>query len=441
MSTGTTTILGVGIIGLSTAYYLAQHQPPNTIHLVDPSPELFASASGHAGGFLARDWFGPDVAPLGALSFDEHRRLADAWGGAEKWGYRRSTALSYEVGTGGKGKGKGRGGAGGGGARGEDWLRTGESRATSAAEGGSAEEKEEEGKKEDRVPPWLRREDGDSVSVIGDEDTAAQVDPLRLCRFLLDECLRQGVHLHHPARAVAVMTDIRDELSSVRIQDTTADSSMETDLPCTRLIIAAGAWSARVFTELFPQSTTKLPVSSLAGHSLVMRSSRWTETADTREKENKKTGSGYYHAVFTTSEAGFSPEIFSRAGGEIWIGGLNSSTLPLPTLATEREIRADAISELRQTAGQLLGDGDLEFVREALCFRPVTPYGIPIISRIDDGQLGGGITTRAGTEGGVFLATGHGPWGISLSLGTGVVLAEIIQGRHVSADVSSLVIQ
>ena len=90
-----TVILGAGIIGVSTAYYLSEHQEPSSIHLVEPSPELFSSASGHAGGFLAKDWFGPSLAALGALSFEEHRRLAEEHGGKEKWGYSPATCVGY----------------------------------------------------------------------------------------------------------------------------------------------------------------------------------------------------------------------------------------------------------------------------------------------------------------------------------------------------------
>lgn len=52
-----TVILGAGIIGCATAYYLSHsgHTKPDTIHLVEASEELFASASGKAGGFLAAD--------------------------------------------------------------------------------------------------------------------------------------------------------------------------------------------------------------------------------------------------------------------------------------------------------------------------------------------------------------------------------------------------
>lgn len=436
-----TTILGAGIIGLSTAYYLAQHQPPGTIHLVEPSPALFASASGQAGGFLARDWFAPASAALGALSFDEHARLADAHDGAARWGYRRSTTVSYHA------PGK-RGAREEGGAtrqRGEDWLLAGTSRATAAAASADARG-EEDGSRV--MPPWLRSSEGDWVSVIGDGATTAQLDPLQLCRFLLEECVSRGVHLHHPARAVAVMTDMRDELSSVRIAGLGASPSAESDILCARLVVAAGAWSALALAELFPGlrgPTGAVPISSLSGHHLVVRSPRWTVGMD------EVVGC---HAVFATGgeeedeekeEDGtggkFSPEMFSRASGEIWIGGLNSAATPLPAGPAEARIEHGAIAAVRREAGRLLsgpGGDDLEIIREGLCFRPVTPRGTPIIARIEDERLGGGVKTRPGAEGGVFLAAGHGPWGISLSLGTGMVLAEMAQERRLSADVSSL---
>lgn len=254
-------------------------------------------------------------------------------------------------------------------------------------------------------------------------------DPLRLSHFLLDECQFRGVHLHQPAKVLSVSKDLKGELSSVRIL---SKNETETDIPCTRLIITAGAWTPQVFSTLFPASKLKIPVTSLAGHSLVIKSPRWA-------KEHEATGC---HAVFTTDPAGFSPEIFSRVGGEIYVAGLNSSTIPLPKLPTDTQIDDAAIEKLKTVSAKLLGlpglEDDFEIMREGLCFRPVTASGRPIITRIEDGMLGAAMSTRGGGEGGVFLSAGHGPWGISLSLGTGKVLAEMVEGEKTSASVESL---
>jgi glycine/D-amino acid oxidase-like deaminating enzyme len=71
------------------------------------------------------------------------------------------------------------------------------------------------------------------------------------------------------------------------------------------------------------------------------------------------------------------------------------------------------------------------------CFRPVTSSGRPLVSRIPDEKLGG-VRTRGGGDGGVFIAAGHGAWGISHAPGTGLVLAELMEGRPTSAKIEAL---
>lgn len=67
----------------------------------------------------------------------------------------------------------------------------------------------------------------------------------------------------------------------------------------------------------------------------------------------------------------------------------------------------------------------------------MTSSGRPIISRVSDERLGG-VKTRQGADGGVFIAAGHGAWGISHAPGTGFVLAELIEGRTPSAKIDAL---
>ncbi|KAI9738735.1 MAG: hypothetical protein M1834_008240 [Cirrosporium novae-zelandiae] len=411
-----TVIIGAGIIGTSTAYYLSRSPTTSadSIHLVESSPRLFASASGYAGGFLAKDWFSSSVVSLGVLSFELHAQLADQYGGRERWGYARSTGLSLtDSGDGPEMDGK----------RGEDWLFEGTSRA------GVAATRESVGAK---APSWLTRQKGGKLETLSNGDTSAQM------------CNR-GVHLHQPARVLSISTNLSSELSSIRI----LENDIETDIPCSRVVITAGAWTPQVFSSLFPSSQTKIPISSLAGYSLLVRSPRWT--ADTKmptEEERPKE----CHSVFTTTtdKPGFSPEIISRLGGEIWVGGLNSSTLPLPdVVATDSSsfsnLDLESINALKTVSTRLLGlprkqeqENDLEILRTGVCFRPVTPRGQAIITRLGDEVLGGGVRTREGKGGGLFIAAGHGPWGISLGPGTGRVLVELIEGKPTSADVRGL---
>ena len=55
------------------------------------------SASGKAGGFLARDWHRGHTASLAALSFDLHQALSDEYNGEERWAYRRVTTLQVKI--------------------------------------------------------------------------------------------------------------------------------------------------------------------------------------------------------------------------------------------------------------------------------------------------------------------------------------------------------
>ncbi|KAK1244554.1 hypothetical protein MKX07_003353 [Trichoderma sp. CBMAI-0711] len=424
-----TVILGSGVIGLSTAYYLLQHQSGSTIHLVDSANELFASASGFAGGFLAKDWFRPELAALAALSFEEHRRLAEQENGRDNWGYAKSVTLSYDpdgsltmIGGGGKKK------------RGEDWLLEGTSRAGLV----DARRELEDGE----VPAWLRRTDGDSVRVIDDGSGTAIVDPLRFCKFLLEKVKAAGVQIHNPAVATRLETDEAGKLSGVAVSH--PDGSDETVIiPASRVLLSAGCWTPHVFHDLFKNRYyIDIPIESLGGHSLVVKAPQKVTTC---------------HSVYTTMD-GLSPEVYSRPDGVIYVAGVNHASIPLPKPRVKAVTFDESVQKLKDIARRLIAtpeggqEEDLEIVREGLCFRPITKRGTPYIARLPEDKLGEDFTTARGGGGdgaeggsglglgggGVFIAAGHGPWGISLSLGTGKVMAEMMSGKPLSADISSL---
>ncbi|KAL8768530.1 MAG: hypothetical protein Q9203_005720 [Teloschistes exilis] len=405
----TTVIIGAGIIGTSTAYYLSQLVTEGSkIVLVESSPELFASASGYAAGFLAREWHWQATASLGRLSFDLHKELAKENNGQENWGYSPSTATSLAETIGGDGD--------------EDWLGEGASRAKAA---------KRIAENDDTRPVWLAPHHG-RPDIIDKGDGTALVDPYQLCHFLLSKCRKRGVKLYQPAQATRVTRDSSGALSSIHIVHEESPGSLQDhDIPCNRLVLAAGAWTAQVFSTLFPSSKLKIPVSSLAGHSLLLRSPHWPPpslnidvdpSSDLQQKQLPPC-----HALFTSDPIGqYAPELFTRLpSGHIYIAGLNWQ-YPLPKLATERVIDPEAIRTLKETSERLLGKGEFEVERESLCFRPVTGKGTPIVGPVGK------------EEEGVWVAAGHGPWGISLSLGTGKCVAEMVEGKETSADLGRL---
>ncbi|CBF87465.1 hypothetical protein AN9356.2 [Aspergillus nidulans FGSC A4] len=423
-----TIILGGGIIGSSIAYYLSQQDPSRAsqIHIIESSDTLFSSASGYAAGFLAKDWFEPSLLPLGEYSFALHESLAAEHDGNKKWGYMKGMALSL-----------GSTDAGSGGARGDDWLRSGTSRAETAT---TKPVVLEEG------PEWLTKQKATAIEKISEGGSVAQVDPLRLSHFLLEQAVSRGVKLHQPSRATSLVTDSSRMVTAIKISNHATKT--ESILPCTNIIIAAGSWTPRVFSSLFPSSTTTFPIYPLAGYSLVIRSPRYTE-------RHEKELNGESHAVFTTHppSCGFSPEIFSREGSEIYIAGLNSREIPVPERVEdlkERYYDEKEMQKLKDVTVRLMGKlpvgktestdeipntNDLEILREGLCLRPVAERGVPFVSKVDDSTLGGIKTAQ---NGGVFVAAGHGPWGISLALGTGSVVADLVRGVTPAVDVRGL---
>jgi hypothetical protein len=111
---------------------------------------------------------------------------------------------------------------------------------------------------------------------------------------------------------------------------------------------------------LFPTATTRVPISSLGGHSLLIRNPHFK--ADEPHKET-------CHAVFATDTLGFSPEWFARTGGELYLAGLNSTMVPLPEVATDVKASVKAIEKLKACAMAMM-EGvpgkKLEVLRESL---------------------------------------------------------------------------
>jgi len=66
---------------------------------------------------------------------------------------------------------------------------------------------------------------------------------------------------------------------------------------------------------------------------------------------------------------GFSPEWFARTGGELYLAGLNSTTIPLPDVATEVKASEKSIEQLKACARAMMVNvpgQEFEVLREGL---------------------------------------------------------------------------
>ena len=147
-------VVGGGIMGCSTAYYLTKLGHKN-VTLIE-SEEIAHAASGRAGGFLAHDWCDSgETRDLARRSYNIHESLSDELG--EECGYRKMNTVSVEI----------------------------------APRDGSGEKYKH---KYSSVPQWV---DGNvkSCEVIGTTNTTAQVHPKLLTKAFMTAAQRKGAKL------------------------------------------------------------------------------------------------------------------------------------------------------------------------------------------------------------------------------------------------------
>ncbi len=199
-------ILGGGVIGAATAYYLSRR---GLNPVIIERTGLANAASGKSGGFLARDWCdGTPLQMLARRSFDLHARLADEIAG--DWGYRRMTTYA---GTGGRARGS---------TFALDWL-------------------------------------SDAVSVsqrLGSTETTAQVHPRLFTEALMRAAEASGAQLR-----VGEATGIALDGSPRRVTGVMVDGER---IAADVVVVAMGPWSIAA-AKWLPLP----PVFGLKGHSLV----------------------------------------------------------------------------------------------------------------------------------------------------------------------------
>lgn len=380
-------IIGGGIIGCTTAYYLSRLQPSYRITLLEASKKgVGQGASGKAGGLVAK-WAYPKE--LVKISFREHAALAEEHNGASRWGWRYVNCGSWE----------GRGVV--------DKIpkdsadrKVGQKKSLEKtlglSSGGATPEKKATNarRKKTGLPDdltWVSESLTNSYTSMAPPRDTAQVYPYEFTSSMLELAQENGVEF---ITGQAISIDINGPTASALDRKVTGvkyrDSSTGTTrtIPCSHVILAAGAWSP----TLLPQFD--LPISPMRAHSITL------------QPQNGVVISPY--VLFTNINFPLargaraidaSPEIYARPNNEVYACGPGDDT-SLPDTVDDVVIDEGACDTIREHVSSIS-----EVLREAkvdkrqACFLPLVSTG------------GGPIIGEASKIArGLIIATGHTCW-------------------------------
>ena len=414
----TIVIVGAGIIGATTAFFLTRHPSfsSNTTITLLEATSVASGASGKAGGLLALWAYPSCIVPL---SFRLHRELAGEFGGKERWGYRGVGCGSLElrgreVGRGARVLREGKDVEG----KGEGIVGVHDERV--AGKEGSVSLQKRKGEKGRLTSAmglpgdldWVSEECVEEYSSMGGEGQTAQVHPFQFTTSMVKLAEEKGVKV-----VLGSVTGIEggsDEEKTVRYTDKSTGEGKS--LKATDVVVTAGPWSKTVWPGA--------PIGNTRAHSVTIRPSR--EVSAHCLFTQLELPKNFKEGVKSTKKY-VSPEIYARPNNELYACGEGDHLVPLPKTTADvvvDESRCQDIVDYCASFSDEMRDGKV-LVRQA-CYLPLVESG--------GGPLIGPTKTK-----GVWIATGHTCWGIQNGPATGKLMSEFIfDGKAKSASVSSL---
>ena len=356
-------IVGGGIIGCTTAYYLSHHPSFRSgideITILESSTTGVAQgASGKAGGLVSK-WAFPRE--LVDVSFPEHVRLAELHNGAERWGWRYVNCGEWE-------------------GRGEDSSSPADVGPEVGDGGGETSLEKRRGKGLPDDLRWVKESLTDSYSPMAGDGETAQVHPYQFTTSMLELAQSKGVKLRLGAIAGPIAFDM-ENVTGVYYQTLTAPMEF---VPATHAILCAGPWT--------PTILPSVPVKATLIHSIVIQPQPGVQISP--------------YALFTkiglpgeVDDA--SPHICARPNNEVYACG-SGEKIPLPHFVDHikvDEAECDAIFRHVASISPELRAGTV--VKKEASFLPTAKKG----------KLGGPIIGPAPRMAkGYYIATGHTYW-------------------------------
>lgn len=223
----------------------------------------------------------------------------------------------------------------------------------------------------------------------------AQVHPFKFTTSILSLAQESGAEF---------IQGLCTKINDTSITYTSEDKSSAT-LSADTVIVTTGPWT--------PKLLPSIPISTSRAHSIVI------------EPPTQLPAQAIFFSYSSSSHT-MEPELYSRPSS-VYICGPTDSTHALPDYARDVEILEKATGTLERFASSISTRLAENIVTRQACYLPFHERGYPAI---------GWLSKR------VYLAAGHGVWGISLAPGTGKIVAEMVlsgsNGRIGGIDMSKL---
>ncbi|KXT01557.1 hypothetical protein AC578_6346 [Pseudocercospora eumusae] len=396
-------VIGGGIIGCTSAYFLTRHAKydpsKHKITLLEAS-KIAGGASGKAGGLLALWAYPSSIVPL---SYRLHQELAKEHGGDERWGYRAVHCGQVDC-------------------TGRQLPERQEAMANGVGEDVSLQKNPPgaKGKYAAAGLPkdldWVAPDSLRAYDEMGDPTTTAQVHPLQFTTSMAELAKEKGADI----KVGASVKSINYSSSGDAVESVTYETHGKSEtIPATDVVVAAGPWTRSVYPSA--------PIGAMRAHSVTIRPSR--EVSAYALFTQIKLPSKFPSTKSVGKHSGqiVSPEIYARPKNEVYACGEGDHVVPLPPTSEEVQTdqgRCQEIIDFVSSISDELRDGEVT-ARQA-CYLP---------------SVNGSSAPLVGPTGvkGEWLAAGHTCWGIQNGPGTGKLVSEFVfDGKASSAKVQGL---
>jgi len=221
----------------------------------------------------------------------------------------------------------------------------------------------------------------------------AHLDPGRLVHALITYLRRRGVEIHDQTTVTGL---VRERGRVTMVQTNTGD------FPVDELVVAGGAWSSSLARKL----ALRLPLQGGKGYSFMLAGESTPGVTDNIRVP----------AIMLEARATATP-----IGNDLRFAGT------LEVAGTDLSVNMNRVRGIVQSINQYYPDIRVDMPRvEAVWsgLRPCSPDGLPYIGRVPQAEN-------------VIVATGHGMMGLSLGPATGKLVADAIAGNIPVLDMDS----